>query len=45
MYLSIFSSVITGATQAEVARKTRAFGLRSVQLVPDEVNVGAGFVF
>jgi len=43
MHLSIFSSVITGANQAEVARKTRAFGLRSVQLVPDEVNVGWGF--
>jgi len=43
MYLSIFSSVIAGANPAEVARKTRAFGLRSVQLVPDEVNVGWGF--
>jgi sugar phosphate isomerase/epimerase len=42
MYLSIFSSVITGATPAEVARKTRDYGLRSVQFVPDEVNIGWG---
>jgi sugar phosphate isomerase/epimerase len=42
MYLSIFSSVITGTTPAEVARKTRACGLRSVQFVPDEVNIGWG---
>jgi sugar phosphate isomerase/epimerase len=42
MYLSVFSSVITGATPAEVARKTRAYGLRSVQFVPDEVNIGWG---
>src|SRR5687768_5242883 len=45
MYVSIFSSVIAGRTPAEVARKTRALGLRSVQLVPDEVNVGWGFDF
>ncbi len=43
MYLSIFSSVITGRTPAEVARKTRDRGLRSVQFVPDEVNIGWGF--
>lgn len=43
MHLSIFSSVITGKTPAEVARKTREYGLRSVQFVPDEVNIGWGF--
>lgn len=43
MHLSIFSSVITGKTPAEVARKTRDYGLRSVQFVPDEVNIGWGF--
>jgi sugar phosphate isomerase/epimerase len=43
MYPSIFSNVITGATPAEVARKTRTYGLRSVQFVPDEVRVGWGF--
>jgi len=43
MHLSIFSSVITGKTPADVARKTREYGLRSVQFVPDEVNVGWGF--
>jgi sugar phosphate isomerase/epimerase len=43
MYLSIFSSVITGKNPTEVARKTRALGLRSVQFVPDKVNVGWGF--
>ena len=43
MYLSIFSNIITGATPADVARRTRELGLRSVQLIPDEVNVGWGF--
>lgn len=43
MHVSIFSSVITGKTPADVARKTREYGLRSVQFVPDEVNVGWGF--
>jgi sugar phosphate isomerase/epimerase len=43
MHLSIFSSVITGKTPADVARKTREYGLHSVQFVPDEVNVGWGF--
>jgi sugar phosphate isomerase/epimerase len=43
MYLSIFSNVITGVSPADVARKTRAYGLRSVQFVPDEVNIGWGF--
>lgn len=42
MYLSIFSSIIAGATPAEVARKTREYGLRSVQFVPHEVNIGWG---
>jgi sugar phosphate isomerase/epimerase len=43
MYLSIFSNVIKGATPTEVARKTRSYGLRSVQLIPDEINIGWGF--
>ncbi len=38
MYLSIFSDVIAGTTPAEVARRTRDHGIRSVQLVPDEIR-------
>jgi sugar phosphate isomerase/epimerase len=43
MYPSIFSNIISGRTPDAVAAKTRAYGLRSVQFVPDEVNVGWGF--
>lgn len=43
MYLSIFSSVIQGATPEEVARKTRDYGLRSVQFIPSRAEIGFGF--
>lgn len=43
MYLSIFSNVIKGNTPEEVARKTRGYGLRSVQFIPSRAEVGFGF--
>jgi sugar phosphate isomerase/epimerase len=43
MYLSVFSDVIKGATPQEVARKTREYGFRSVQWLPDEVRRGWGW--
>ncbi len=43
MHLSIFSSVIKGETPEEVARKTREYGLRSVQFIPSRAEIGFGF--
>ncbi len=43
MHLSIFSNVIQGETPEEMARKTREYGLESVQFTPPEVEVGFGF--
>lgn len=43
MYPSIFSNVISGRDPEEAAAKTRALGLRSVQLIPAEITVGFGF--
>jgi sugar phosphate isomerase/epimerase len=41
MYPALFSTVITGDRPEEVARRTRAFGLRSVQFVPGPAEFGA----
>jgi sugar phosphate isomerase/epimerase len=43
MYLSIFSNVIKGETPEAVARKTRGYGLRSVQFIPSRAEIGFGF--
>jgi sugar phosphate isomerase/epimerase len=43
VHASIFSNVIEGGTPEEVASKTRQYGLRSVQFVPAEVDIGFGF--
>jgi sugar phosphate isomerase/epimerase len=43
VYLSIFSNVIKAETPEEVARKTRGYGLRSVQFIPSRAAVGFGF--
>ena len=42
MDLSIFSHVVKGKTPEEVARKTRAYGLRSVHLLPRQTDIGFG---
>jgi sugar phosphate isomerase/epimerase len=43
MELSIFSSVIKGETPEEVARKTRGYGLRNVQFIPNRAEIGFGY--
>ena len=43
MHLSLFSNAIQGETPEAVARKTREYGLESVQFTPPEVEVGFGF--
>jgi sugar phosphate isomerase/epimerase len=43
MHPSLFSNVIRGNSPEEVAAKTAALGLRSVQLIPAWVEVGFGF--
>lgn len=43
MHVGIFSSVIKGETPEEVARKTREYGLSSVQFIPSRAEIGFGF--